>query len=160
MYLFWVLRTQWQWNCYFHGACIVKITKTKRFPKLRPILLGEIGVNLFSVFQWAYFQPPVHFQEVFGRYLWNGPSTLKIAIIKTIILSNFPVELRLKFLLRDPPGLLGGGFEGWASSHYTRCCKSPTRQEGTPFKRASEILFNPITVKSHIQGGNIFCLFA
>ena len=32
----------------------------------------------FSVFQWAYFHPPVHFQEVFGRYLWNGPSTLKI----------------------------------------------------------------------------------
>ena len=32
----------------------------------------------FTVFQWVYFHPPVHFQEVFGRYLWNGPSTLKI----------------------------------------------------------------------------------
>ena len=24
------------------------------------------------------FHPPMHFQEVFGRYLWNGPSMLKI----------------------------------------------------------------------------------
>ena len=38
----------------------------------------------------------MHFQEVFCRYLWNGPSTLKIEeeknIFKTIIPSNFPVE--------------------------------------------------------------------
>ena len=23
----------------------------------------------FTVFQWGYFHPPVHFQEVFGKYL-------------------------------------------------------------------------------------------
>ena len=30
------------------------------------LILGIIG------------HPPMHFQKVFGRYLWNGPSTLKI----------------------------------------------------------------------------------
>ena len=39
---------------------------------------GFLRNNFFSVFQWAYFHPPVHFLEVFGRYLWNSPSTLKI----------------------------------------------------------------------------------
>ena len=32
----------------------------------------------FTVFQWGYFHPHVHFQQVFGRYLWNGPSALKL----------------------------------------------------------------------------------
>ena len=27
--------------------------------------------NSFCVFQCGYFHPPMHFQEVFGRYLWN-----------------------------------------------------------------------------------------
>ena len=32
---------------------------------------GILRKNYFCVLQWGYFHPAMHFQEVFGRYLWN-----------------------------------------------------------------------------------------
>ena len=40
---------------------------------------GNDEGNWFGVrYLQVIFTQPCHFQEVFGRYLWNGPSTLKI----------------------------------------------------------------------------------
>ena len=41
--------------------------------------LGAFWEKMFLLFSnGVIFTQPCHFQEVFGRYLWNGPSTLKI----------------------------------------------------------------------------------
>ena len=45
MYLFWVSRTQWQWNCYFHVTCGVKTV-------ISPSGAAEIGVEVKAVKMW------------------------------------------------------------------------------------------------------------
>ena len=66
----------------------------------------------------AYFHPPMHFQEVFSRYHWNGPSTLKIEENKLHFFSIFgldgssPNSLGPPGILWDPLGPPGGVPQG------------------------------------------------
>ena len=47
--------------------------------------LGAFWEKMFLLFSnGVIFTQPCHFQEVFGRYLWNGPSTLKLEKTKCI----------------------------------------------------------------------------
>ena len=59
---------------------------------------GILRKNYFCVLQWGYFHPAMHFQEVFGRYLWNGPSTLKIekkSFLRPLFRATFPLNTDL-----------------------------------------------------------------
>ena len=47
------------------------------------------------------FTQPCHFQEVFGRYLWNGPSTVKIE--KSHFLNSYSEQLSPWTLTLIPP---------------------------------------------------------
>ena len=69
---------------------------------------GILRKIYFCLLQWGYFHPAMHFQEVFGRYLWNGPSTLKIEETKWFFFSILGLDgclwgsLGLSGILWDP----------------------------------------------------------
>ena len=64
--------------------------------------LGAFWEKMFLLFSnGVIFTQPCHFQEVFGRYLWNGPSTVKIE--KSHFLNSYSEQLSPWTLTLIPP---------------------------------------------------------